>query len=262
MAFKLKKFDTKKELFDYIVKNEEYIIDEKKSELKKADCVDFCVISTDKFSTNKSDNNLINKDVLDATIVINTTKLFDSHYDVHIDGLWDKSIKENKRIKHIQEHIRKFDHIIADKEDLKAYTKIFKWRELGYDANGETEALVFESKIRKERNSYMHEQYAKGNVDNHSVGMQYVKMVTCIDDEDYPVQKENWDKYYPVIVNKESVDKAGVFWAILEAKCVEGSAVVDGSNPVTPTQSIKRQKENLNKDKVYITAVKNWLGVE
>lgn len=259
MAFTLKKFDTKKELFDYVVQNEEYILEEKKAEMKKADGFDFVVVTNKSFNGVTSKEDLLNKDSIDVTAIINTTNIMDSHMDVHIKGLWDKSLSENKRIKHLQEHVRKFDHIISDKEDLKAYVKNYSWRELGYDADGYTQALVFESKVKKERNPYMHEQYAKGNVDNHSVGMNYVKMLTCINDEDYPVQKENWDKYYPEIINKETAEKSGIFWAVLEAKCIEGSAVVDGSNPITPT--INTKEEDLDKNKQYLGAVKNWLSL-
>jgi hypothetical protein len=259
MPFKLKKFDTQKELFNYVVENEEYILEEKKAEMKKADGFDFTIVSNKTIKTNK-EQNLLDKEEINVTIVINTTKLMDSHMDVHIDGMWDKSLLENKRIKHLQEHVRSFDHIISDKEDLKAYVKTYTWKELGYDVEGKTQALVFESKVKKSRNPYMHEQYAKGNVDNHSVGMQYVKLLTCINDEDYPVQKENWDKYYPMIVNNEVADKAGIFWAVLEAKCIEGSAVVDGSNPITPTLSTKDKNITLDSNKKYLEAVKNWLA--
>lgn len=250
----LPKFETKKELFKYLVDNEEYIFDEKKSTMKKADSVSFTMPVIKEFGSSKNID-LLNKDVLDVVAIINTTNIMDSHKDVHIPGLWDKSLKENKRIKHLQEHIRKFDHIISDKEDLKAYTKNFTWKELGYDADGITQALVFNSKVRKERNSFMHEQYAKGNVDNHSVGMQYVKLVTCINDEEYGAQKEAWDKYYPMIINKSEADRYNFFWAVTEAKALEGSAVVDGSNFVTPTQSVK----NIKQEDKYIKAVKNWL---
>ena len=265
MKFELPTFKTKKELFDHIVKNEEYILDEKMAEFKEADGVGFMTIADKNIDATKSTpQSLLEKDVLDAVLIINTTNIMDSHKDVHIPGLWDKSLSENKRIKHLQEHVRKFDHVIADKDDLKAYVKNYTWKELGYDAEGTTQALVFESKIRKTRNPFMHEQYAKGNVDNHSVGMRYVKIVTCINDEDYPEKKENWDKYYPQVVNQAEAEKYGYFWAVLEAKCAEGSAVVDGSNFVTPTQAIKNisvETEEVKSDP-YVEAVKSWLASE
>ena len=36
--------------------------------------------------------------------IINTTGLIDSHQDLHIPGIWNKSVKENKSILHVQEH--------------------------------------------------------------------------------------------------------------------------------------------------------------
>ncbi|KGT09539.1 hypothetical protein NV63_06850 [Elizabethkingia anophelis] len=52
-------------------------------------------------------------------------------------------------------------------------------------------------------------------------------------------KKENWDKYYPSIVNKDDVDERGYFWAVLEQKIIEVSAVPRGSNPATPTISVE-----------------------
>jgi hypothetical protein len=65
--------------------------------------------------------------------------------------------------------------------------------------------------------------------------MRYIKLVTCIDDDDYPVQKENWDKYIEMVANRDEAEADGYFWAILEAQVVEGSAVVFASNCMTPT---------------------------
>ena len=260
----LPKFNNKKELFTYLVENKDDLIYQKKEQFKKADGVGLTpVLPHGDVNATKStpQSSLLEKDVLDAIVIINTTNIMDSHKDVHIDGLWDKSLLENKRIKHLQEHKMSFDAIIADKDDLKAYVKTYSWKELGFDANGKTQALVFESKIKKERNPFMHEQYAKGNVDNHSVGMRYVKLVLCINDEDYGAEKEAWDKYFPMVVNSEEAEKSGYFWAVTEAKCIEGSAVVNGSNFVTPTHSIKNIEFETEKseDEKYMEAVKNWL---
>jgi len=255
MKLELPKFETEKELFDHVVNNEDQIFTQAKMEMKKADgfgC--FALPLKDNLSEKgASVAELIARDSFEAKLTINTTNVLDSHGDVHIPGLWDKSLKENKRILHLQEHKRSFDAIIAKKENLKAYAETVSWKSLGFDMEGKTEALTFDSTISKEQNAYMHEQYAKGNVDEHSVGMQYVKMVTCINDDDYPVQKDNWDKYAPMVANKEALESAKMFWAVTEAKCIEGSSVLMGSNSFTPTQSIKTEtvKE--------ISAVEKWL---
>ena len=128
-----------------------------------------------------------------------------------------------------------FDKIIADGENLKAYTKRFNWSELGYSYPGETEALLFDSVILRKRNPYMLEQYANGWVKNHSVGMYYVKTDFAINDEELPNEYEAWKKYYSMIANPDMADERGYFWYVLEAKCIEGSAVPIGSNTATPT---------------------------
>ncbi len=93
----------------------------------------------------------------------------------------------------------------------------------------------------------MFEQYSKGYVTQHSVGMRYVKIVMCVnsDKEYYGAEKEAWDKYYPLIANKDVADKYGYFWAVKEAKIIEGSAVLCGSNPVTPTLENNLKSEPL-----------------
>lgn len=259
MDLNIPNFKTNKELFDFIVENEKDLHWAKKQAFKKADAISLAVPTLKSFNQkSQSISDLLSKDSIEVVSIINTTKLLDSYDDVHIDGLWDKSLLENKLIKHLQEHQMKFDMIIADKEDLEAYTEEFSWKGLGYNAPGKTQALTFKSVIRKDRNPFMFEQYAKGNVDQHSVGMRYVKLLTCINDEDYPVQKENYDKYAPMVVNLESARNKDFFWAVTEAKCIEGSAVPLGANSITPTQSVKSMDVNFQEIKPK-SAYLSWL---
>ena len=234
-------FATKKELFKFMVENKDKLIAQKKAVKKEVDCaviVKPILVFDPKLAANKADGDIIdpvNLDSLKVVVVINTTNFMDSHSDVHLPGLWNKSLKDNRMIMHLQEHDMEFDKIISDGDNLKAYTKRFKWSELGYSYKGETEALIFESEILRKRNEYMLNQYANGWVRNHSVSMYYVKMDFAINDEDYPNEFEAWNKYYPQIANPEVADEKGHFWYVLEAKCVEGSAVPLGSNTATPT---------------------------
>lgn len=237
-------FETKKELYDFLVKNESTLIAQKKQMYKEADGFGFFSFTIDKSETekglvlNKAD--LLSKDELIVKAVINTTNVIDSHLDLHVSGLWNKSLKENRLIMHVQEHkSNEFSKIISDGDDLKAFAHTYTWVQLGYEFEGSTQALVFESKVKKERNPYMFEQYAKGRVKNHSVGMRYVTIKMCINDEDYPTAKSNWDNFYPLAINKEVADQYGYFWAVTEAKVIEGSAVPLGSNSLTPTLAVK-----------------------
>jgi hypothetical protein len=238
-------FKTQKELYSWLVANEERIIAAKKATIKLADAVTFGAFTYEKGEIAEKANKPVTDDVdsLKVKAVINTTNLRDTHEDVHIPGLWKKSLKENRDIWHDQEHKHSFDSTISDYDDLKAYTETMTWKDLGFKWEGETECLVFESQVKQERNGFMFKEYKAGHVRNHSVGMQYVKMFTCINDKDYPAQKQNWDKYFPLVANKEETEEAGYFWAVTEAKVIEGSAVKRGSNWATPTLENNMKQE-------------------
>lgn len=229
-------FETKQELFDFLVANKSDLMAQKKAEVKHADSIAYLSPVIDKGSANKA-NEPFNPsgDEFKVKVIINTTNLMDSHKDVHIPGIWNKSLKENKDILHLQEHAMKFANIISSGEDLRAFTKSFSFSELGFDFEGDTEALVFESNIRKDRNPFMFDQYSKGFVTQHSVGMRYVQLVMCINNENYGAEFEAWEKYFPMVANKQDAEDSGYFWAVKEAKVIEGSAVPRGSNFVTPT---------------------------
>ena len=246
------KFETKKELFKFLVENKDILIAQKKAEVKHADGFLF-VHSIDK--AGKVDVVKANEPVdvsslteLKVTAIINTTNLMDSHLDVHLPGIWKKSLQENKMIMHLQEHKMAFDKIIAEGNELKAFTKFFKWTELGFAFEGQTQALVFESTIKKSRNEFMFNQYANGFVKNHSVGMRYVKLLLAINDPDEVAEFEAWEKYIGEIANRETAEARGYFWPVKEAKAIEGSAVPLGSNFVTPTLENNR-KESTPLDK-------------
>lgn len=240
-------FTDKKERFDFLIKNKEILIAQKKAVMKHADAIIYQpYIINSKGEAVKSEDmdmdEMMGVDKIKVMAVINTTNIIDSHKDCHMKGIWTKSLQENKMLMHLQEHNMSFKAIIADGKDLKAYVKTMSWLELGYNYPGTTEALVFESIVKRDRNEYMFDQYKKGYVRNHSVGMSYVKIATCINDEDYANEYLAWQKYYPEVSNKEVADEQGYFWAITEAKVIEGSAVPRGSNMCTPTMMIEEVK--------------------
>jgi hypothetical protein len=234
------KFQSKKDLFDFLIKNESRIIADKKANMKKADAFNFGFFPVDKDGMTEKANKPVNEDVDEITVraIINTTNLMDTYDDVHIPGLWNKSLKENKDIWHDQEHRHEFASTIAEGKDLTAYTKTYTWKELGQKWEGETQALVFDSTISKDGNNpFMFDQYKKGRVKNHSVGMQYVKIDLAVNDKtEYPNAYKVWEKYIDQIANKERAEELGYFFAVTEAKVIEGSAVKRGANWVTPTE--------------------------
>lgn len=262
MKLEIPKFATDKELFTYLKENREELIFQKMAQFKKADGFSAPVLSQIPINgvTIKSDGNEPNS--IKVRSIINTTYIMDSHKDVHIDGLWKKSLSENKRIKHLQEHDMSFKSVIADKDDLKAYTKSYSWRDLGYDVDGKTEALVFDSVIKQKRNPTMYDEYKDGNVDNHSVGMYYVKVALAYDsaDEDDKQEKAEFDKHIDRIANKEEVKRNKYFFAVYEAKAIEGSAVPMGSNPITPTLGVKSEQFEKSEAELKAEAIKKWIA--
>ena len=230
-------FKDKKAKHAWLHKHQEKLIRLAKEEIKRADGIPFV--------TGASPNKIVKatgtgaKDTLQGKLIINTAKLMDSHDDVHIPGLWDKSVSENNYIMLIREHKMAFDYIIADWDDITALVSEYTWKELGFKFPGSTEALQFNANIKSRRNPYMFNQYMDGYVKNHSVGMRYVRLGLAINDDQYTENYSLWEKYYPIIANKERPDELGYFWAVPEAKVIEGSAVPLGSNYATPTQELK-----------------------
>jgi len=239
-----REFESKEELFRELVANKKQLISLKKSVTKEADAVSYGYVENiSKNNVNKAIASADLPDTLDVKVVINTTNFLDSHGDVHVNGIWNKSISDNKTFLHLQEHERDFDKVISD--NAKGYVQSMTWKQLGLPYEGKTEALIFESTIDRLRNGFMLKQYANGWVKNHSVGMRYVNLELAINTEaEYDKEyKDLWDEYYPVIANKEVADERGYFWVVKEAKIVEGSAVVMGSNSATPTLEMKDNVE-------------------
>lgn len=232
-------FATQKEMFKALVDHKVQLIALKKSAVKFTDEFNFHTIAdvNESGEVTKANNPVMTADLTEikVKVVMNTTNLLDSHGDVHIKDIWKRSLSRGDRKIHLQEHKQQFDKVISD--DALAYTQTLRWKTLGYEYEGSTQALIFESMVTMKRNKFMFEQYANGWVKNHSVGMQYLDMNMCLNSEENWAKdyKENWEKYYPMVANKEDADQKGYFWAITEAKLVEGSAVLFGSNYATPT---------------------------
>lgn len=249
--FPNKSFADKGELFKALRENKDFLISQKKNAVKYADSVSFDPMVDSPLVADPSAVKELRKEGFDPSkistlkmdLAINTSNLMDSHSDVHIPGLWGKSLKENKNLYLLQEHQMKFGNIIAD--DVKAHAKDMNWSDLGAPFEGKTQVLLFKVNAHKERNPFMFEQYAKGYVRNHSVGMRYIKLYLAMNSESKYDQEEkaNWDKYIDQVANRELAEEKGYFWAVTEAKVIEGSAVPIGSNTITPTISTEAKEE-------------------
>jgi len=246
-----KSFPSQSQMFKAMKDEKSNLLMLKKSAVKFTDgfdCLLFDDVTEKGVVTKGNDAVLDNPTELKIRVVGNTTNLLDSHRDLHVDGLWKRTLKASNKKVLLQEHKREFDKVIAS--DSKVYVKTMPWKDLGESFEGDTEALIADALVKSSRNPLMFDQYKNGWVNNHSVGMQYVDVVLCINSEEkyYKEEKENWDKYYPLIVNNEVADQTGYFWAVLEAKLLEISAVLFGSNYVTPTLENNMKSEQSPSD--------------
>jgi hypothetical protein len=245
---KLPQFKNKEEKFKFLKENKQLIIDTKKAATKFAECVSFA-LPTEYKKEGVTKSMIDSIDMPDdieeivVKVVINTTNIVDSHDDCHIPGIWKKSLKDSQKGFYLlQEHNMTFSSVISD--TVNAYTKKMSWASLGIELSGDTEALIFEAKVSSDRNEFMFNQYLNGWVKEHSVGMRYINLFLCINTNDkfYAQEKANWDKYFPFVANKDDIEEEAYFWAVTEAKIIEGSAVLKGSNYATPTISVNIPK--------------------
>jgi hypothetical protein len=178
-------------------------------------------------------------DVISKTIVGNTYYWMDSHEDVHVKGCFKKSIKETKKIFHLHDHEFKISSQVGDIS--KAYEKDLSWSTFGVSKQGNTTALLADSDIKKVYNGLIFEHYNTNKIDQHSVGMQYVSLDLAVNDEDYEDEYKHWLEIFPMLGNPEAATEKGYFWIVRECKLVEISAVLMGSNSLTPTLESKQE---------------------
>ena len=175
--------------------------------------------------------------VLKVKVVANTAWICDHAMDVLTDTCYDKSIKEKGvLIPHIADH----NHISTNHVgDVKAvYTEKFNLTELGLDMAGKTTALVFETDIRQDYNALAYTFYKNGKINSHSIGLIYISVGLCINDEEHLPEYELWKKYYNKVINKDLIDEAGYFWIVPEIRVIENSCVLFPCNELTPTISV------------------------
>ena len=233
-----KTFATKKEEIDYLVKHNKEIIEFKKAVVKhttpttteKESCSTVKALSTSK--EHDTDN------VIKRTVIGNTYNWLDSHGDVHLEGTFGKSISERQnKIWHLHDHEQKITAKVGIPS--KIYEESVSWSDLGIKKAGTTTALMMDSDIRKDYNNLIFQEYKDGNIDQHSVGMYYVKIDFAVNDKDHKAEFKTWNDNIDKIGNREKAEELGYFYAVKEAKLVEISAVLQGSNELTPTIEAK-----------------------
>ena len=235
-----KEFESKSDLFKALVENESFIIDAKKSQVYKSFEKGLQVVSDQK-TIEKAFNDAEKGIKFDSDyyyFVVNSANYLDSHNDMHVDGNWNKSVKDqNGKVYLVWHHdFSKTENIIAFPEDIEMITSKVAWSLLGKAYDGETYSLIYKVKKDKIVNENVSKWLKEGRKLQLSVRMQYIKLETAFnsDDEDYSKQTENYNKYYPLIANKDEFKQIEYFFIVKEAKNVmESSLLPFGSNSAT-----------------------------
>ena len=234
-----KDFSTKKEEIEYVYKNRKEIIAIKKGALKMADSIDSQIQNSELVSKAMHTSNEEDTDTeIKRTIIGNTYFWMDSHNDVHVDNTFKKSISEKGGdVLHLHDHIFQLTAKVGTPS--KVYESTIKWTDLGVEKSGTTTVVMMETTIKSSLNSKIFSQYLSKDINQHSVGMHYVKIDMAINGKEYKEEYATWLRYIDLLGNKEKADEKGYFWAVKEAKLVEISAVIKGSNELTPTIDTK-----------------------
>ena len=165
------------------------------------------------------------------TIIANTYNYMDSHDDVHLYNVFKKSLEETKKLFLLHDH--KFEVTAQTGNILKAYEQDGRFIYYGLNSPLDTQALLLDVEIERSKNELVFNEYKNHNINQHSVGMYYVKIDLAIDNQDDKEAYALYRKYLPQIGNADKVEKQGYFFAVQEAKLKETSAVLMGSNDLT-----------------------------
>lgn len=226
-------FEDKEAMFLELSKNESKIVELKKAAIKESDSVSIF------FETKESAEKSLSF-VKDGFVypVINTTNFLDSHGDVHFPNIWNKSLKDKaKKIFYVLEHKLSIDSVIAFPNDVNAFAKMVSWKELGFDFEGETQALIYEIAKDKIKIPRIKELLEEKTAFENSVRMRYITMNLAVNSKSPNLAKNKalWDERIEKIANKKTAEEKGYFWAVDEASIEkEGSLCLFGSNSATP----------------------------
>ena len=217
-----------------ILKDKQEAINIKKSAYKHSDNVSNHII--------KDGDENVTKIILEdeeqnntVKVIANTYYWLDSHGDVHVKGCFTKSIKEStNKIFHFDNHEHSFNSKVGKVKSVKEVN--VNWSDLGVEKEGKTICVIGETELIEDYNCQVYDAYKNNEVNQHSVGMQYVNLQIAVNQPQEVEAYKLWNEVYPMLGNPELADKMGYFWVVKEAKLKEYSCVLwQGSNSLTPT---------------------------
>lgn len=190
--------------------------------------------------------------------IISTTKYLDSHDDVHFDGCFAKTVRDQQgKVYYCADHNLTTEGIVANKRDVEMVVKDIEWSFVGKNYTGKTQALIFSIDKAKIINDKALRLIESDPEIENSIRMQYVKIVMGIDsnEKDFATNKVYYDSRINEIANQDKAKEQGYFFGVEELKIhKEGSMVIaGGSNDATRiyqhTESAKSNSEEIEPSK-------------
>ena len=234
---------TKSELHAYLRSNEKSLIKQKTSLPIKSDVFNWGCLPVNEKQTIKEDGSSLNPNEIEVNAIANLSGWCDTYMDVMIKDSWKKTIEDKAIVYHLKNHKYSTDDIVG--KDPELYTKMFNLDYFGITSDvTKAQALMMRSIVTKDYDEKTYLLYKDNQIKHHSIGLRYIVIKLCIDSnlEEDKVYKENFDKYYPNVINKDVVDRYGYFWAVVEAKILENSCVLFGANENTGVYSTSENK--------------------
>ena len=235
-----KSFDNKFQMFEALKKSKQDIIGLKKAQIFKSHekglGVNLKTIDPLKFSTQSKG---LMTDSSFHYVVVNTTKVLDSHRDLHKDGIWNKSVNEQQGKNYlVTDHKMEMANVVVKKENVEMFVADIPFSALGKSYEGNTQALIYKVAKTNVINELAKEWLESGDDIEASVRMQYVKIELAMNSEskDDEAELKLYLDNVGDIANKSEFENIEYFWIVTEAKNIgESSLVLRGSNSATGT---------------------------
>lgn len=243
-----KSFDTEELMFSELKLNKEDLLSLKKAKIQKSCDKGTGVISKplelSKIGEKIKDFPMDDKHYY---IAVNATKILDSHNDLHVDGIWKKTIKDQQGKNYlIADHKLELDKVIAKKNDVEMITADIPFGMIGKSYEGNTQALIY--KIHKDKiiHQAAKEWLESGDEIQGSVRMRYINVKLAMNSSNPNDAEElkTYNDHIDQIANKGDFESIPYFWAVSEAENVkESSLVLFGSNSATGVIDNKNNKQ-------------------
>lgn len=168
-----------------------------------------------------------------------TAGILDSYNTMFTRSCLDKN--KNRNLVFTSDHIRDFAHLITN--EAITSVKDVERKDLGIEGEGTIGSLVFNAEFEEDDNEQMFRAYKKGMVKQHSIEFKERDYNFCFKDGDVH-DKANWDKFFTQLEpeSRAIADERGWFVAYDDADIMGVSAVLYGSNKLTPTLSARSDK--------------------